>query len=260
MSNDNIDLAKGGVKYDIGKLRWDLLPFDAMDEVVRVLTFGANKYADRNWEAGMRWGRPFGAAQRHQSAYAQGEDRDEETGTFHIANAICELLFLLTYQIREVGEDDRTRFSEDGKPDPEGLRTLIERIQAGKQDCAPGLYEVRNSTRVGITDREDVPVTPPNHSTPQRPETMVTWGPRGETLFHPRNPQCNPKSCITEVQFREGWTMPAFEDSHLAVMRRDGTPAMADGPTLRELQREEWAYEGRLEAAREAAAHEGEGF
>ncbi|HKE56465.1 MAG TPA: dATP/dGTP diphosphohydrolase domain-containing protein [Pyrinomonadaceae bacterium] len=53
------DLGKGGVKKDLGKLRWSLLPWDALEEVVKVLMFGASKYADRNWEKGMDWDRVF---------------------------------------------------------------------------------------------------------------------------------------------------------------------------------------------------------
>jgi hypothetical protein len=104
---DNQDLTKGGVKHDADKNRWELMPFDALDEVAKVLTIGAKKYKDRNWETGMRWGRPMGAAYRHESAFWQGERYDQETGTHTLANAICELLFLLAYDLRGIGEDDR---------------------------------------------------------------------------------------------------------------------------------------------------------
>lgn len=39
-----------GNKFDNGKLRYDLLPFASIDEVVKVLTFGAEKYVDNNWQ------------------------------------------------------------------------------------------------------------------------------------------------------------------------------------------------------------------
>lgn len=48
------DPNKGGVKKDEGKLRWSLLPWDALEAVVRVLMFGANKYTfkyENKWEA-----------------------------------------------------------------------------------------------------------------------------------------------------------------------------------------------------------------
>jgi hypothetical protein len=34
-----------GVKHDKGKPQWDLLPWKEMEDVVKVLTFGASKYA-----------------------------------------------------------------------------------------------------------------------------------------------------------------------------------------------------------------------
>lgn len=61
---DSLEL--GGVKKDLGKRRWSLLPWDAVEEVVKVLEFGAQKYADRNWEKGMDWDRLFDASMRHK--------------------------------------------------------------------------------------------------------------------------------------------------------------------------------------------------
>lgn len=96
-----------GRKDDAGKDPWGLLPFDAVREIVRVLAFGRGKYGARNWEAGMDWSRPFDAMMRHLTAWWQGESKDWETNTSHLANAGCCLLFLLAYEIRGIGKDDR---------------------------------------------------------------------------------------------------------------------------------------------------------
>lgn len=104
---DNMDLSIGGVKYDQGKQRWDLLPFLALSEVVKVYTYGANKYADNNWRAGMRWGRCIGALFRHTTAWIMGERLDKESGLHHLAHATFCLLSLIEYDILELGEDDR---------------------------------------------------------------------------------------------------------------------------------------------------------
>lgn len=98
-----------GRKDDSGKPPWDLLPYDALDDVVAVLMYGATKYAPRNWEAGMRWGRLFAAAMRHMRAWWGGEDSDPETGLPHLAHAACCILFLLAYMKRKAGIDDRSR-------------------------------------------------------------------------------------------------------------------------------------------------------
>lgn len=96
-----------GKKYDTGKLPYHLLPSDAVEEIVKVLDFGAGKYTARNWEKGMLWSRPFAALMRHMWAWWRGEDKDSETGLSHLAHAGCCILFLLTYEQRQSGWDDR---------------------------------------------------------------------------------------------------------------------------------------------------------
>lgn len=84
-----------GRKDDAGKTRWDLVPWEVMDEVARVLTKGAEKYGDDNWRAVMDWNsRYFAAALRHILAWKSGQHADTETGESHLAHAICCLLFL----------------------------------------------------------------------------------------------------------------------------------------------------------------------
>ena len=95
------------VKYDSGKLRIELIPPEVIEGIAAVLTFGAAKYADRNWEKGMPWGRCFAAAMRHLWAWWRGQDKDPESGINHLAHALCCIAFLLTYNIRCVGTDDR---------------------------------------------------------------------------------------------------------------------------------------------------------
>ena len=98
-----------GRKDDADKLPWDLLPADAVEEIVKVLDFGARKYAARNWEKGMRWGRPFAALMRHMWAWWGGEDKDPETGLSHLAHAGCCVLFMIAFEKRGVGTDDRDK-------------------------------------------------------------------------------------------------------------------------------------------------------
>jgi hypothetical protein len=96
-----------GRKDDGAKPRTDLLPTDALLAVAEVLTFGAERYGVRNWEAGMAWGRVYAALLRHMFAWAQGEASDPETGLSHLAHASCCVLFLLAYELRGTGDDDR---------------------------------------------------------------------------------------------------------------------------------------------------------
>jgi hypothetical protein len=96
-----------GRKDDSGKNPWDLVPWDALEQIVLVLKYGAQKYAPRNWELGMAWSRPFGALIRHAQSWFRGEDVDPETGLSHMAHAGCCVLFLLAFAIRGEGTDDR---------------------------------------------------------------------------------------------------------------------------------------------------------
>lgn len=90
------DSGRLGVKFDKDKPKWNLLPWDELEDVVKVLTFGAKKYAPDNWkfvdDANNRY---MDAAMRHLVAHQQGEQRDAESGESHIAHALCCLLFML---------------------------------------------------------------------------------------------------------------------------------------------------------------------
>lgn len=107
-----------GRKDDGGKVRIELFPGDALFAISQVLTFGATKYADRNWELGMSWGRVFGALQRHLWSWWQGKapttksflfgELDTETGMSHLWHAGCCVVFLIAYEQREIGTDDRS--------------------------------------------------------------------------------------------------------------------------------------------------------
>ena len=96
-------LATEGRKYDTGKPDYTLLPWDAVEEIVKVLDFGARKYARDNWKhvegAETRY---LAAALRHITAHARGEKDDSETGISHLAHAGCCILFLLSLEKKNV--------------------------------------------------------------------------------------------------------------------------------------------------------------
>lgn len=97
------------VKSDDNKSRYDLLPPEMLEETAQVLAFGAQKYSDNNWVKGASWSRYFSAMMRHMWAWWRGEDNDPETGYSHLAHAACCLGFLMAYQRRGIGEDDRLK-------------------------------------------------------------------------------------------------------------------------------------------------------
>lgn len=100
----------GGLRFDAGKNRLDLLPFDALTELGMVYTMGAQKYAPRNWELGMPWSKVLGPMLRHLfTRIVTGERLDPESGRSHLAHVAWNALALLTYELRGLGEDDITQ-------------------------------------------------------------------------------------------------------------------------------------------------------
>jgi len=97
------------LKFDEEKNRLELLPTEAIFAIGKVLTHGAKKYEDNNWRKGSEWHRYYGALQRHLNAWWSGENKDKETRLSHLAHAGCCLMFLITYEIRGLGKDDRPK-------------------------------------------------------------------------------------------------------------------------------------------------------
>lgn len=96
-----------GVKHDKEKPPVDLVPYEAVEEIARVLAFGAEKYGSFNWTKGIEFRRLIAAAQRHIGAYNSGEDTDEESGLNHLAHAGCCIAFLLWMQKHRPDLDNR---------------------------------------------------------------------------------------------------------------------------------------------------------
>lgn len=102
---DRVIVKKGtesGRKYDNGKVRFELYPIDAYEGCAKVLTFGAQKYADNEWKlVPNAKNRYYGALIRHLNAqklhFDSGKDGlalDSESGLPHLDHAQCCLIFL----------------------------------------------------------------------------------------------------------------------------------------------------------------------
>jgi hypothetical protein len=108
-------IPKAGTKYDSGKPMYNLIPADALEEVVKVLTAGAKKYNEpineENWrKVPDLQHRYFAAAQRHIWADKRGLDIDLDDGDskgtncYHLACAIASLMFMLQDKIEKEGK------------------------------------------------------------------------------------------------------------------------------------------------------------
>jgi hypothetical protein len=99
-------------KADQGKPNYDLLPPEAyllrfspaeLDGVVRVLEFGAQKYAAHSWQDvpdGLS--RYRAAARRHVDKIQAGEIYNDESGLPNIAHFRCNLIFVFALLSRGV--------------------------------------------------------------------------------------------------------------------------------------------------------------
>lgn len=104
---------KEALRYNDGKLRWSLVDFDALEDMVRVLEFGAKKYSDNNWKKGLKTSEIFESMMRHMSAYMRGEDVDPESGLSHTGHILCNAMFL-SYMYRFKPDFD-TRYKDKNK-------------------------------------------------------------------------------------------------------------------------------------------------
>jgi len=92
-----------GQKHDKEKIRMDLLPFDALEEVAKILTFGAKKYSANNWQNVENAKERYEAALlRHLSAHKKGEKIDNDSGLSHLSHVACNALFLIWFELNEV--------------------------------------------------------------------------------------------------------------------------------------------------------------
>ena len=87
-----------GIKndYQDNKLRWDLLPIDIIEEIVKVYTKGAEKYKPNSWqllENGTE--RYYAALIRHLVEWRKGNLIDEDTQCKHLAQVAWNAIALL---------------------------------------------------------------------------------------------------------------------------------------------------------------------
>ena len=92
---------KEGTKYDTNKLGWDMLPYDALQEVVKVYQGGAAKYDRWNWAKGIKYSRIFSAMMRHLIDWWWFKKRinSEDFGLHSLAHVVWCGLALLHYEL-----------------------------------------------------------------------------------------------------------------------------------------------------------------
>lgn len=138
-----------GRKFDKGKARWDLVPWEQFKEVVDILTFGSMKYEDNNWKY-VKGGREryFRAMISHAMDYriavetGQPELKNDPlvdehgnagSGKSHLAHVICNALFLMWFDNQdEKNANESTEMMKrlnEALQNPQ-IRTGLEKPQA----------------------------------------------------------------------------------------------------------------------------------
>jgi 5'(3')-deoxyribonucleotidase len=114
-------LSTTAVKYDQGKLEWDLLPFEVIKDIVWIFMYGKNKYKKDNWKLKFKFSKIFNATMRHLTDWQTGENNDIETGKSHLVHAATNLIFLAYYMAHY------NIYKEcDDRPTEENLRKFID--------------------------------------------------------------------------------------------------------------------------------------
>lgn len=106
MQKTSIEVKKKDWKDDRvdGKLRWELLQLDLIEELVKVYDKGAQKYAPGSWkEVEDGYNRYKGALLRHLCK-SEVEDIDEETDCYHLAQVAWNALTMLWFKKQELNK------------------------------------------------------------------------------------------------------------------------------------------------------------
>lgn len=128
------------------KLRWDLLPLEEIEDIVKVYTAGSIKYGDNNWQNLDNGYRRYKAAMlRHLLEYEKGNTIDEDTGCHHLAqvawNAIA-MLWISKHTFRKATVEDLSK-------------ALDERIEEKINSCNDILDKIQLSSKEELDRRAE---------------------------------------------------------------------------------------------------------
>lgn len=98
-----------GLRFNTGKTLYNLIPPYPLEQIAKVFTKGAEKYAPHNWKKGMPWSEVEGSLIRHLEAYRNGDDFDDESGLYHMAHVAVNAIFLIDYYRSNPKYDDRIK-------------------------------------------------------------------------------------------------------------------------------------------------------
>jgi len=110
MSSNWKSSATGAVREALGVPYTRHLPLEALAAAAASFEYGAQKYADRNWEKGLPWQQMIDSLKRHVEDFERGKDYDDAedgSGLHQVCMIMASAMMLTASVIREIGEDDR---------------------------------------------------------------------------------------------------------------------------------------------------------
>ena len=81
------------LRFNSGKPKWSYVHFKSLEPLVRVMEYGAKKYAPRNWQKHMELKEIMDSMIRHVAALVDGEEIDPESGISHIGHIMANAMF-----------------------------------------------------------------------------------------------------------------------------------------------------------------------
>ena len=135
-----------GARFNTNKAEFHQLPLFALEGVVRILEYGAKKYAPGNWLKGQPWLVPFDSMMRHMAAWQRGEELDPESGLPHLDHALTNLIFLSAFRDVYPEGDNRWPAMRKGGVQLKETTDNVDRNESGEhREVASGTGGARAS-------------------------------------------------------------------------------------------------------------------
>ena len=98
-----------------GKVPYQLVPVEAMEQYALAMAYGAKKHKIDDWREGkgMPWCWLIAAILRHTFKVLAGEDFDKDSGLPHMAHVMASASMLLYYLTYKKRYDQDDRFTND---------------------------------------------------------------------------------------------------------------------------------------------------
>jgi len=97
----DMDSTDRAMRFNTGKPQWSLVHFKSLEPMIRVLEFGALKYAPKNWQKPMPLDQILESMQRHLASIFDGEEVDSESGISHMGHIMCNAMFYIYHKNKQ---------------------------------------------------------------------------------------------------------------------------------------------------------------